>query len=112
MGLPAPSPVRLHPNLAELYRERVVALREALADTGIRDEAIGILRGLIEQVVARHGPEGWEIEVQGELAALVTLGLAKSKAPQPLEAGALCSAKVVAGAGFGRSLQTQRLAIA
>ena len=78
-----------------------MALREALADTGIRDEAIGILRGLIEQVVARHRPEGWEIDVQGELAALVTLGLAKSKAPQPgLQAEALCSAKVVAGVGF------------
>ena len=98
---PAPSPVRLHPNLAELYREKVTRLRECLADPAIRDEAIGILRGLIEQVVARHGPDGWEIEVQGEIAALVSLGLAKEKAPRPgLQAGALCSVKVVAGVGF------------
>jgi hypothetical protein len=56
---------------------------------------------LIEGVVARHGPQGWEIEVQGEIAALVALGLAKEKAPQPgLKAEALCSAKVVAGVGF------------
>ena len=54
-----------------------------------------MLCGLTEQVVTRHGPEGWEIEVQGEIAALVALGLAKEKAPQPgLEAEALCSAKV------------------
>ena len=98
---PAPSPVRLHPNLSELYREKVTRLRECLADPAIRDEAIGILRGLIEQVVARHGPDGWEIEVQGEIAALVSLGLAKEKAPRPgLRAEALCSAKLVAGVGF------------
>ncbi len=93
--------MRLHPNIAGLYRERVSALRLSLEDPTIRDEALGFLRGLVEQVVARHWPDHWEIEVRGELAALVALGLAKSKVPQPgLEAGALCSAKVVAGAGF------------
>jgi hypothetical protein len=29
---PAPSPVRLHPNLAELYRKKATALCESLAD--------------------------------------------------------------------------------
>jgi hypothetical protein len=48
---PPPSPVRLHPNLTELYREKVTALRASLADPAINDEAIGMLRGLIEQVV-------------------------------------------------------------
>ena len=107
---PAPSPVRLHPTLSELYREKVTRLRECLADPTIRDEAIGILRGLLEQVVARHGPDGWEIEVHGEIAALVSLGLAKEKAPRPaLQAGALCSAEVVAGAGFGLCRTAGRL---
>jgi site-specific DNA recombinase len=102
---PAPSPVRLHPNLAELYRRKVTALRGALTDPGIHDEAVGILRGLIEQVVARYGDNGWEVEVRGELAALVALGLAKEKAPRPgLQGEALCSAKVVAGAGYQRQL--------
>ena len=48
--------MRLHPNLAELYREEVAALRESLADPAIHDEAIGILRGLIEQVVPGTRP--------------------------------------------------------
>jgi site-specific DNA recombinase len=43
-----PSPVRLHRNLAQVYRSRVERLQEALADPEIRDEAFEILRGLIE----------------------------------------------------------------
>jgi hypothetical protein len=47
---PAAAP-RLHPNLAGLYRRKVTQLHEALADPSVRDEALGILRGLIEAVV-------------------------------------------------------------
>ncbi len=45
---PTPSPVRLHPNLAELYREKVATLGEALKDPGICIEAIELLRSLIQ----------------------------------------------------------------
>ena len=48
---PAPAP-RLHPNLAELYRRKVADLQTALADPATRTEALEILRGLIERVVA------------------------------------------------------------
>ena len=98
---PAPSPVRLHPNLADLYRQKTAALCEALADPAIRDEAIAILRGLIEEVRVDFGPDGWTAELQGEIVALVDLGMQNDKAPRPgLRAEALCSAKVVAGVGF------------
>ena len=50
-----PPPVRLHPNLAQVYRAKVERLHEALADPGLRDEALGILRGLIERVVIHPG---------------------------------------------------------
>ena len=101
LALPAPSPVRLHPNLAGIYREKVTALRECLAEPAIRTEAVEILRGLIEGVVLRHDAEGWQVEVRGEIAALVALGLAQEKAPRTgLQGEALCSAKLVAGAGF------------
>ena len=66
---------------------------------------MALLRGLIGRVVARHGREGWEIEVQGKIAALVALGLATDNG-QPtairarLDAGTLRQAKVVAGLGF------------
>ena len=36
---PAPSPVRLHPNLADLYRKKVADLRQSLADPSIRSDA-------------------------------------------------------------------------
>ena len=99
LDTPPPSPVRLHPNLAELYRQKVASLRESLADPLIRDEAIDLLRGLIDQVRLGHGEDGWSAELQGEIASLVSLGMENEKAPRPgLRAEALCSAKVVAGA--------------
>ena len=49
-----------------------------------------------------------QVEVRGEIASLVSLGLANEKALWPgLQAGALCSGKVVAGAGYQRQLLTQ-----
>ncbi len=106
---PPPSPVRLHPNLAELYRTKVAQLRESLANPNIRDEAIGILRGLVTRVVLKPDQDGWHVDVQGEAAALVALGLNANKAQgQTLDPADVSSAKVVAGAGFGHWLQLVR----
>lgn len=69
-----------------------------MADPAIRTEATATMRGPIEAVIIRHGTEGWQVELRGAIAALVALGLAKSKAPQPgLEAEAICSAKFGCG---------------
>jgi site-specific DNA recombinase len=46
---PAPKP-RLHPNLAEIYRRKVTELEVALQDPSSREEALDILRGLIQYV--------------------------------------------------------------
>jgi hypothetical protein len=43
------TPVRLHPNLAQVYRRQVEQLHQALDHPEIRDEAVQVLRGLIEQ---------------------------------------------------------------
>jgi hypothetical protein len=45
LAAPAPSSVRLHPNLAQLYRERVAELHIALADPELRSEALELIRG-------------------------------------------------------------------
>jgi site-specific DNA recombinase len=101
LAAPAPPPIRLHPRLADDYRDRVAALGGALADPQQRDQAVGHLRDLIARIELRHDGGGWLVELQGALEALVALGLAKEKAPRPrLSAEALCSAKVVAGVGF------------
>jgi site-specific DNA recombinase len=96
---PAP---RLHPNLAELYRRKVADLQSALADPESRSEALEILRGLVERVVLHPVEKGFEIELIGEIAAMVDLGTNKkagSKEPAVPEAYR-CSVKVVAGIGF------------
>lgn len=56
-----PPPVRRHPNLAQVYRGKVERLHEALADPGLRDEALGILRGLIERVAVHPAEDGRQI---------------------------------------------------
>jgi hypothetical protein len=54
---PAPTPVRLHTNLAQLYREKIAELHTALADPSLHTEALGLIRGLIERVEV-HPAEG------------------------------------------------------
>jgi site-specific DNA recombinase len=93
---PAASPVRLHPNLAEVYRAKVAELHRALQDPSIRDEALHILRGLVERIVitpAEDGP-GETIELVGAIVGMVALGNKKAA----LDARTACSVKVVAGA--------------
>jgi hypothetical protein len=45
----APAPL-IHPNLAEVYRQKVAALHEALDDPRSRDEAFDTIRSLIEEI--------------------------------------------------------------
>ena len=68
-----PSTPRLHPNLAELYRQKVMNLAEALNEEDTRLEAAERIRELIEEIrlVPKRGE--LEIELYGELAALINL---------------------------------------
>ena len=94
---PAPSPIRLHPNLAEIYRAKVAELHRALEDPSIRDEALHILRGLVERIVITPAEGAGEtIELVGAIARMVALGNKKAA----LDVRTACSVKVVAGAGF------------
>jgi site-specific DNA recombinase len=93
-----PPPIRLHPNIAQTYREKVERLHEVLADPGLREEATEILRGLIERVVIHPAGDSFQVELVGEIVRMVELGLEGKKAALPAEAA--CSVKVVAGAGF------------
>jgi len=67
---PAP---RLHPKLAEIYRNKVANLTEALNAPDARTEAAEILRDLIDEI--RLVPENGrlEIELAGDLAAILAL---------------------------------------
>jgi site-specific DNA recombinase len=104
-----PPPVRLHPNLAQVYRAKVERLHEALAEPGLRDEALGILRGLIERVVVHPGEDGLQVEIVGEIVKMVELGADAKQAALPKEAAG--SVKVVAGAGTHREFQLPPVAV-
>ena len=94
---PAPSAVRFHPKLAELYRSKVTELSEALKDEAIRAPALDLLRILIDRVVVHHdaGTKGITLEVEGALSAMIAQA-------QPGGLGCVdpSSVKLVAGVGF------------
>jgi hypothetical protein len=94
---PAPEP-RIHPNLAELYRRKGEALREALDDPDIRDEALEILRSLIDSVSLVPHDKGFEIELVGNIAKMIAAPT--GGASEPIQNGS--SVKLVAGARLRR----------
>jgi site-specific DNA recombinase len=89
-------PIRLHPNLAEVYRRQVENLREALSREDAREEAVAILRGLIDQIRLEPVDGRLGIYLVGNLAAI--LGLCTKKHPGSMGAGVQTT--LVAGVGF------------
>ena len=76
-------------------------LHETLQDPAIRSEAIASLQGLIDTVVVHPTENGQEIELIGEIARMVELGLpGEGNKKAALDERAACSVKVVAGTGF------------
>jgi site-specific DNA recombinase len=104
LGAPAPATPRLHPNLSEIYRAKVERLGEALKAGADTQAALDAARSLIERVVLTplETGKGFEIELVGEIAAMVALGAGM---PQPTRVASgpglfESSIKVVAGIGF------------
>ncbi|HQT90059.1 MAG TPA: recombinase family protein [Acidiphilium sp.] len=103
---PAREPA-LHPNLAEVYREKVAALHTALTDPATKDEAFSIIRTLIEEVRLVPEDGALRVEIRGALAGILALSAEKNKTAR---AGVGSSAsvlgeqiKMVAGARFERA---------
>jgi site-specific DNA recombinase len=104
-GRPAPTPVRLHPQLAEAYRHRVADLARHLSSEDGRMEALEIVRGLIERVAVKPVEGGAiEVEIVGELASMIEVALGSDEESAnkktALRDAERRSVKVVAGAGF------------
>jgi site-specific DNA recombinase len=97
LAAPAPPPVRLHPNLSELYRQKVAELHAALADPELRGEALEIVRSLIERVELHPAENGFRIELIGEIANMLTLSAGAESVGSEITRA---SVKVVAGEGF------------
>ncbi len=93
--------VRLHPNLAGMYRQKVAALEQALADPEIKAEAAEVVRSQIEQITLTPCEDGGlAVALYGDLARILQLcesGASKNKRPRTNVPGRGLS--VVAGAG-------------
>jgi site-specific DNA recombinase len=90
-----PSRPRLHPNLAELYRQKVTNLAEALNDEHARVEAAECIRELIEEIRLVPQDGKLRVELYGELAALLSLANG-----HPRSKGTGVQITLVAGVGF------------
>ena len=99
---PPPDPIRIHPNIAGYYVEKVNGLRECLAQENTREEAAGIIRGLVDEIRLHPIDGALQIELKGDLATLI--GFADQydpKAKQPGSNGEPSRTKwLVAGVGF------------
>ena len=89
---PLPKP-RLHPNMAELYRRKVSELEAALQDPALREEALGILRSLVQSVEIHPAKKGFDVSFVGDIAQMIVVAHPERK----LEVGRYkSSVKVVA----------------
>ena len=91
----APPPL-LHPEMAELYRQKVTALAQALEHPETRTEASGALRGLIDAIVLTPDQDELRIELRGNLAAM--LGAATNAKRSPETGNLSLQVQMVAGA--------------
>src|SRR5436305_8293768 len=99
-------PVRLHPNLADLYRRKVATLQDLLGSEATRTEAVELIRSLIDQVTFRptasDGRDSFDRRPRPDDP--FARQSAENSENSPI-AGAVheefaCSVKVVAGTGF------------
>ena len=98
----APPPV-LHPSMAVIYRERVATLYQALQQDDTRAQAAEVIRSLVSEIVLTPTAGLLEINVQGDLAGILTIAAAGRQQKSPSLSGAgssVSQVKVVAGTGF------------
>ncbi|MCG4253720.1 recombinase family protein [Acetobacter senegalensis] len=100
---PSPPPL-LHPNMAELYRQKVATLHESLQKAGSDTKTVEAIRSLITRIrlIPENGVLG--IFLEGDLAAMLSFASNKKNAEHHPDAGVLnkflVQDSLVAGAGF------------
>lgn len=95
--------VLLNPGMAEVYRARVDALRDALASPDGNLEAIEAVRSLVEKVVLVPVDGKLAIDLYGEIATILKLAIAKQG--RDVLGPVSQQLVVVAGACFDRELK-------
>ena len=95
------SPVLLHPNMSKRYQQEVTALVCTLKDDQRRDEAIGLLRSLIDRIELTPNEErtALTIDLYGDLAGILAIAMSKEK-PLADNDALLSGGKLVAEEGL------------
>ena len=92
--------------MADLYRQKVTALAQALEHPETRTEASEALRGLIDAIVLTPNQGELQIELKGNLAAM--LGAAQNAKRSPETGDLSLQVVMVAGARNQHYLQLWR----
>src|SRR5216684_1256415 len=97
-------PPLLHPNMAEIYRQRISALYERLQSDDGRTEAAEVFRTLVDRVTLLPNEHKLGIVLRGDLAAILSFAAGEKKPDLLSEAGlpsdSVSPGSVVAGIGF------------
>ncbi|WP_431206523.1 recombinase family protein [Bradyrhizobium betae] len=75
------TPVLLHPNMAQRYREEITALTKALRDEKFGQEAVDLVRSLIDKIVLTpdEDGDGLLINLYGDLAGIAKIASGKTQ---------------------------------
>jgi len=91
-------PQLLHPRMADLYREKVRTLCQALEHEDSRAGATDAIRALIEAILLEPDGDRLKITLKGDVAGM--LSAARDSKRSPDTGDLLVQIKLVAGAGF------------
>ncbi|MBB2198800.1 recombinase family protein [Gluconacetobacter sp. 1c LMG 22058] len=97
-------PPLLHPNMAEIYQQRIASLYESLQAEETKTEAVERLRTLVSQITLQPTDGELAIILRGDLAAILQFAAHKKNATVHPDSGVLdafvSQVSLVAGAGF------------
>ena len=97
-----PNNIEMHPNTGQLYQRKVSEISHLLSDQASREEAISLIRSLIERIDITPGEKRGQPQVQlvGGLAAILEFALAKQQKTAIPSDGGFGRGFMVAGVGF------------
>lgn len=98
-------PPLLHPNMAEIYRQRIPTLYECLQSEDSKAEAAEVFRTLVDQLTLVPAEDELAIVLRGDLAAILRFAANKKNPDVLSEAGVGCLAFArIVGCGIGFEL--------
>ena len=97
-----PNNIEMHPNIGQLYQRKVNEISQLLSDQASREEAISLIRSLIERIDITPGEKRGQTQVQlvGGLAAILEFAVAKQQKTAIPSDNGFGRVFMVAGAGF------------